>query len=267
MKVIYVDDEKPALVNFESAVKNIEEIKSVNVFSDGSKAIEYIKDNEVDIAFLDMELSVTHGIQLAKEIKKFNVNIHIVFVTAYMKYAFEAFGVDAVDYILKPYSVSELRQVIAKVKRIKPIVLKRVKIGTMPDFKLWVDGNLIHLGRTKAEELFALLVDKYETGITSSEAIGYLWPERINDNNTQSLFRMTFKRMMTMLEGFDIADIIISKGKYKCIDANKVECDLYELLNGNEEYTRKYTGYYMQKYSWAEERNGELYTKYNMGGE
>ena len=100
MKVIYVDDEKPALVNFESAVKNIEEIKSVNVFSDGSKAIEYIKDNEVDIAFLDMELSVTHGIQLAKEIKKFNVNIHIVFVTAYTKYAFEAFGVDAVDYIL-----------------------------------------------------------------------------------------------------------------------------------------------------------------------
>ena len=267
MKAIYVDDEKPALVNFQSAVKNIEEIKSVNVFSEGSKAIEYIKDNEVDIAFLDMELSITHGIQLAKEIKKFNVNIHIVFVTAYTKYAFEAFGVDAVDYILKPYSVSELRQVIAKVKRIKPIVLKRVKICTMPDFKLWVDGNLIHLGRTKAEELFALLVDKYETGITSSEAIGYLWPERINDNNTQSLFRMTFKRMMTMLEDFDIADIIISKGKYKCIDANKVECDLYELLNGNEEYIGKYTGYYMQKYSWAEERNGELYSKYNKGWE
>ena len=77
---------------------------------------------------------------------------------------------------------------------------------------------------------------------------------------------MTFKRMMTMVEGFDIGDIIISKGRYKCIDVNKVECDLYELLNGNEEYTRKYTGYYMQKYSWAEERNGELYTKYNMGG-
>lgn len=267
MKAIYVDDEKPALVNFESAVKNIEEIKSVNVFSDGSKAIEYIKDNEVDIAFLDMELSVTHGIQLAKEIKKFNVNIHIVFVTAYTKYAFEAFGVDAVDYILKPYSVSELRQVIAKVKRIKPVPTKKVKICTMPDLCVWVDGNQIHTGRAKVEELFALLVDKYETGITSSEAIAYLWPDRINDNNTQSLFRMTFKRMMNLLEELDIADIIISKGKYKCIDVDKVECDLYELLNGNEEYIDKYSGQYLQRYSWAEERNGQLYSKIRKGWE
>ena len=267
MKVIYVDDEKPALVNFESIVKSIDEIKSLKLFNDGNKAMDYIRDNEVDIAFLDMELSVTNGIQLAKEIKKHNVNIHIVFVTAYTKYAFEAFGVDAVDYILKPYFADEIRQVIAKVKRIKPIVSKRVKICTMPDLGLWVDGNIVHLARTKAEELFALLVDKYETGITSAEAIEYLWPDRINDNNTQSLFRMTFKRMMTMLEGFDIADIIISKGKYKCIDVDKVECDLYELLNGNEEYVEKYTGHYMQKYSWAEERNGELYSKYNKGWE
>ena len=253
MKVIYVDDEKPALVNFESAAKNIEEIKSIQLFTDTKMALDYIRDNEVDIAFLDMELSVTNGIQLAKEIKKHNINIHIVFVTAYTKYAFEAFGVDAVDYILKPYSISELRQVISKVKRIKPIALKKVKICTMPDLGVWVDGNLVHLGRTKAEELFALLVDKFETGITSSEAITYLWPERISDNNTLSLFRMTFKRMISMLEGYGIADIIISKGKYKCIDMNKVQCDLYELLGGNEEYMAKYTGRYMQKYSWAEE--------------
>ena len=267
MKAVYVDDERPALVNFESVVKNIEEISSLKLFTDGNKALDYIRENEVDIAFLDMELSVTNGIQLAKEIKKHNVNIHIVFVTAYTKYAFEAFGVDAVDYILKPYSADEIKQVIAKAKRIKPIVLKRVKICTMPDLGLWVDDILIHLGRTKAEELFALLVDKYESGITSSEAIEYLWPERVNDNNTQSLFRMTFKRMMTMLEGFDIADIIISKGKYKCIDASKVECDLYELLNGNEEYIERYTGHYMQRYSWAEERNGELYSIFNKGWE
>ena len=267
MKAIYVDDEKPALVNFESVVKNIEEIKSLKLFSDCNKAMEYIKENEVDIAFLDMELSVTNGIQLAKEIKKHNVNIHIVFVTAYTKYAFEAFGVDAVDYILKPYFVDEIKQVIAKVKRIKPIVQKKVKICTMPDLGVWVDGTVIHMGRTKAEELFALLVDKYETGITSGEAIEYLWPERINDNNTQSLFRMTFKRMMDLLESFGISDIIISKGKYKCIDVNKVECDLYELLNGNKEYIEKYDGNYMQKYSWAEERNGQLYSKYNKGWE
>jgi two-component SAPR family response regulator len=70
-----VDDEKPALDNFESAVKNISEIKSLKLFSDGNKALDYIKDNQVDIAFLDMELSMTHGIQLAKEINKFNANI------------------------------------------------------------------------------------------------------------------------------------------------------------------------------------------------
>jgi hypothetical protein len=73
--------------------------------------------------------------------------------------------------------------------------------------------------------------------------------------------------MMSLLEEFDIADIIISKGKYKCIDVNKVECDLYELLNGNEEYIDKYSGQYLHKYSWAEERNGQLYSKIRKGWE
>ena len=264
MQVIYVDDEIPALNRFESMAKSIDEIKSLKLFSDGNAAIDYVKNNAVDIAFLDMELSMTHGIQLAKEIKRINENIHIVFVTAYTKYAYEAFGVDAVDYILKPYSMVELIQVLAKTKRIKPISTKRVKICTMPDFSVWVDGNLIHLGRTKAEELFALLVDKYETGITSSEAIAYLWPERANDDKTQSLFRMTFKRLMDLLENHGVEYIIISKGKYKSIDIEKVDCDLYNLLMNGTKDSDKYTGLYMQKYSWAEERNGQLYSMFHL---
>lgn len=262
MQVIYVDDEFPALSKFESLGKDISEIKSVSLFSNGPEAVEYVKNHMVDVAFLDMELSMMNGIQLAKEIKRVNENIHIVFVTAYTKYAYEAFGVDAVDYILKPYSKDEITRVLAKIKRIRPLSAKRVKICTMPDFCVWIDGNLIHMGRTKAEELFALLVDRFETGITSAEAIAYLWPERENDDKTQALFRMTFKRLMDTLESYGVENIIISKGKYKSIDIDKVQCDLYDILANREAGAEIYTGLYMQKYSWAEERNGQLYTKF-----
>ena len=63
---------------------------------------------------------------------------------------------------------------------------------------------------------------------------------------------------------FDIDDVpfweqLVNTNKRVSLDG--VECDLYEVLNDNEEYIVKYDGYYLQKYSWAEERNGQLYSR------
>ena len=54
MNVICVDDEKPALDNFRLTVKNFSEIDSLNLFQRGKEAVEWVKGNHVDVAFLDM---------------------------------------------------------------------------------------------------------------------------------------------------------------------------------------------------------------------
>ena len=258
MHVIYVDDEKPALDNFRLTVADFTEIDSLELFQNGDDAVEWMKKHAADVAFLDMEMPGGNGITLAKRLKAVNENLRVVFVTAYSQFALDAFGVDAIGYILKPYTKQEVHKELRKAAMVRPLPSKRVVIDTMPNFVVSVDGNVLTLGRTKPEELLALLVDHGEAGVTVGEAIACLWPERTNDDNTQSLYRVTFKRLMDALKEAGIDDIIVSEGRKKYIRMDQVECDLYRILSGDADAVKRYTGEYLREYSWAEVRNAQL---------
>lgn len=258
MNVIYVDDEKPALDNFQWTVKDFTEIGSLKLFQRGEEALEWAREYPVDTAFLDMEMQGLHGLELAKALKELDRNIRIVFVTAFGQYALDAFGVDAVGYILKPYSRQEVYKELEKAARVRPFWSKKVVIQTIPNFAVSVDGEVLTLGRAKTEELLALLVDRGSAGVTSGEAIACLWPDRADNEATQSLYRMTFKRLLDALKDVGIEFIIHSAGRKKRILTDRVECDLYRILDGDTGAIQYYGGGYLSEYSWAEERNAQL---------
>ena len=114
MHVICVDDERPALDNFRLTVAPFLEIESLQLFQEGKAALDWAREYPVDVAFLDMEMPGIHGLQLAMELKEINQNVRIVFITAYGKYALEAFSVDAVGYVLKPYTRKDIRKELDK---------------------------------------------------------------------------------------------------------------------------------------------------------
>jgi len=80
---------------------------------DGTEALQAILDKAPDIAFLDVEMPGMTGVEVAQAV---NGRCHVVFVTAYDKYAVAAFEQQAADYILKPYSRERLA---ASVKRLR----------------------------------------------------------------------------------------------------------------------------------------------------
>ena len=258
MNVICVDDEMPALDNFRMTVKNFSMVKNLQVFLGGEEAISWACRNPVDVAFLDMEMQGMNGLEVAKELRKVNRDIRIVFVTAYEQYALQAFGVDAIGYILKPYSRKEVRKELEKAARFHSLPKKRVCIQTIPDFVVYVDGERLVLGRAKTEELLALLVDYGSGGLTTGEMISCLWPGRYADENTRSLCRMTYKRLMDALREAGIEDIVASDGRKRYIVTEKVDCDLYRILAGDTDALKNYCGEYMREYSWAEVRNAQL---------
>ena len=258
MRVMYVDDEQPALDNFRLTVAPFLEIDSLVLFRDGESALNWTRENVVDVAFLDMEMPGIHGLGLALKLREITPNIRVIFVTAYSQYAMEAWGVDATGYVLKPYTASDIHKELEKCVY-KPLPSQRIVIQTIPTLTVTVDGTALHLARAKTRELFALLVDRGDRGITTGEGIAYLWPDRPNDANTQSLFRMTYKRLADALESAGIGYIIASQENRRFIKVDQVDCDLYRILSGDRQAARKYDGQYMQEYSWAEERNGQLY--------
>ena len=259
MRIIYIDDEQPNLDNFRHTVKDFSEIKSLDIFRDGEEAVEFAKNNVVDVAFCDMEMPGLHGLGLAAKLKEINPSIRVVFVTAYSQYALDAFGVDATGYVLKPYLAADIKKELLKCQSVPLPSSRKIVIRTIPGFSVSVNGKSVSISSAKARELLALLVDSGDKGVTTGEGIAALWPDRPNDANTQSLFRMTFKRLSDSLEDAELSDIIETKGNRRFIRCDLVDCDLYRIISGDSEAKKNYDGQYMQEYEWAEERNAQLY--------
>lgn len=258
MKVICVDDEQPILDNFKNRVSGFTQIKSLHLFTDAKEALNWVKEYPVDVAFLDIEMGGINGVDLARRLKEIDRDIRIFFVTAYEQYALDAFKVDALGYILKPYSKEDLQEAFEKASLMKSRKQNRVVIQTIPTFCVSVDGKNLHINRAKAEELFALLVDRAEAGVTARDAIDCLWPERLADENTMALYRVTFHRLMDCLKEVGIDHIIENEVRKKYIHTEEVECDLYQILEGDIGSIQNYAGEYLKEYSWAESRNAQI---------
>lgn len=258
MHVIYVDDEKPALDNFRLTSADFAEISELHLFQDGYAALQFAEKATVDAAFLDIEMPEICGLSLAKKLRELDSNTRIIFVTAYSRYALDAWSADATGYLLKPYTASDIHKELAKCIWHR-LPSQQVVIETMPTLSVLVNGIPLHISGIKVREMLALLVDCGEHGFSAGEGIARLWPERSNDPGTQSLLRMTYKRLADTLEKAGAGHILDSRENRRFLKMDEVDCDLYRILAGDRQAARKYHGQYLQEYSWAEERNSQLY--------
>ncbi|MGN0140660.1 MAG: LytR/AlgR family response regulator transcription factor [Roseburia sp.] len=119
MKVIYVDDEIASLDNFRMTVNGLSMVEELNLFQKSEEALKWVEGHSVDVAFLDIQMPGINGIELAKGLKAIDRNIRIVFVTAYEQYALEAFRVDAIGYLLKPYFGEDVEKELEKASYIR----------------------------------------------------------------------------------------------------------------------------------------------------
>jgi DNA-binding LytR/AlgR family response regulator len=114
MNAVIADDE-PVLAQYLSdrLARLWPELKIAAVVDSGPAAIAAIAEHRPDIAFLDIRMPGTTGLQVAEGIGR---GTRVVFVTAYDQYALEAFERDAVDYLLKPVTDERLLRTIGKLK-------------------------------------------------------------------------------------------------------------------------------------------------------
>lgn len=256
MKIIYVDDEKIQLENFRLTAEGIEEITGLEVFADSREAYEWAKKHSVDVAFLDIEMPHMNGIELARKLKEINRKICIVFVTAYDNYALDALGVRPAGYLLKPYTREDIEDELENASFvINGSLKKKVSIITMPDLEVRVNGKDIFNGHGKPEELFALLVDRGKVGVTKGDAVACLWEGKILSSST---YGTCFYRLKNILEEAGVPDLLQARGNTRYLDMEQVDCDLYRMLDGDQETIASYSGTYLRRYSWAEERTAQL---------
>lgn len=119
IKSIAIDDEPLALRQIKSYSSKVENLELVNTFSNPIKALTYLEQNEVDLLFVDINMPDLTGLELVRSLKK---RPFVVFTTAYSEYAVEGFRLDAVDYLLKPFSFEDFKHAVEKVRSLIELV-------------------------------------------------------------------------------------------------------------------------------------------------
>lgn len=108
-----VDDEPLAVRSLKKKLEGFPEIEVIGESTKMVKAIKEINENPPDILFLDIQLDEGSGFDLLNHV---NYEGKVIFVTAFDEYAFRAFEVNALDYLLKPISIERLGSAIERVK-------------------------------------------------------------------------------------------------------------------------------------------------------
>lgn len=117
IKSFIIDDELQARKNLRFLLSNfIPEISNVGEFSSVKKAVKEIHMLKPDLIFLDIQMPEHSGFDFIEITGE--RNFEFIFVTAYNNYGIEAVKAGALDYILKPVSINELRAAVEKFKRI-----------------------------------------------------------------------------------------------------------------------------------------------------
>ncbi|MEC9299820.1 MAG: LytTR family DNA-binding domain-containing protein [Pseudomonadota bacterium] len=192
LTTIIVDDEELARQGLAMRLEEVSEIEILAQCQNGREALNAINEYGPDLAFLDIQMPGTSGLELIGEIQG-DVMPMIVFVTAFDEFAVDAFDVHAVDYLLKPVESNRLKEAINKAQKLK------MQEGALGD-------------KQKLLELAASLSGK------SLDAIGELLES--GDNLIEHADRLAIKdgTSLTFVPVKDI-DWIDAAGDYMCVHA------------------------------------------------
>jgi len=115
IKCLVVDDEPPAREILKQHIAGIEALELAGTCANAVEAISFLKDHQVDLIFLDIQMPQLLGTNFIRTLKS---SPKVIFTTAFRKYALEGFELDAVDYLLKPISFERFLKGVNKVLQI-----------------------------------------------------------------------------------------------------------------------------------------------------
>lgn len=114
-RVVAIDDEPLALQLVKGYVEKTPTLELAGTFDNPVDAVAFIQSAEVDLVLLDIQMPDLTGTELARVIAG---GPKVIFTTAYEKYALEGFRLDAVDYLLKPFSYAEFLKAVQKAEKL-----------------------------------------------------------------------------------------------------------------------------------------------------
>ena len=248
MKAIAVDDEALMLGALVAAIEASHDISEVSSFSNCEKALEFVKENNVDVAFLDINMRGMGGLSLAEKIISFRPECKIVFCTGYEEYAIPAFKLHASGYLMKPISAEDVQGEIDNIKGLR-VKEKPLTVKCFGNFEVYAKNEKLVFKRLKSKELFAFLVDRNGAGMTAKQICAVLFPDDTDDTKNSAYLRQLVLDLKNTLKTVGAENVLCHETPCYRVDTNLIKCDYISYLETGKP---EFHGEYMTQYSWAE---------------
>jgi two-component SAPR family response regulator len=181
----------------------------------------------------------------------------IVFLTAYAKYAVDAFQVRAFGYLVKPVTAEAIRQELEAFFK-KRGKRKNFFAQCFGRFGFFAQDRPVLFEREKSRELLAYLIDQRGVFITQPELMDVLWEGRTNTPALRSQLRNIIFYLRQSLAAYGAEAVLISRRNELAVDPSAFSCDYYDFLDGVERAVEQFQGEYMLSYSWGEATTATL---------
>jgi two-component system, LytTR family, response regulator len=218
IKCIIIEDEPLAAEILEDYISELPQLQLLGTFSDALFGLAFLRQNEVDLIFLDLHLPKLKGFDFLKSL---NNPPKIIVTTAYHQYAIEGYELDVIDYLLKPIEFSRLLQAINKL-----------------DSKISFKGNDVENKPTKQKHLFFNVNKKrvkvYLDEIQYIESLKEYVKIHLSSSTITTKFQIgEIEKLLTDIELIRIhRSYLVAKSKITAYSTNIVEVNGKELPIG-----------------------------------
>ncbi len=223
LRTFIIDDEAPARRELRYLLGQNPEVEVVGEAASGTAALKGIRETKLQLVFLDIQMPGLTGLELAQFLGELPERPLLVFATAFDEYALQAFEVDAIDYLCKPFTLERVTKAVAKAARIialsaeSKISSTSFKVDPCRKIPLYRGETIIPtaperivLAHSEDGEVFVYTIDekKYHTRCTLGEleqklaAVGFIRSHRsylVNINHVREVipwFNGSYKLLM-----------------------------------------------------------------------
>ena len=256
MRILAVDDKAMPRKVLVRAIGEAAPDAEIKACANASEVLALPDVADYDVAFIDIDMPGKNGIELARDLKRINPRINIVFATGFGEYMADAFALHSSGYLTKPVTTADVAAELENLRFPPPVPDEadgRLVIRCFGNFEVFSHGKAVAFGRSKSKELLAFLVDRRGAIVSLREAEAALWEDdERNASVSGSYLRTLVSDLKHSLDMCGHADVLVRRYGALGVDVSQLSCDYYDYLAGVPLALAAWHGEYMEQYSWAE---------------
>lgn len=261
MRILAVDDKAMPRKALVRAIEEAAPDADVVACANAAEALALPDAASFDVAFLDIDMPGTSGIELARELKRLNPRVNVVFATGFGEYMADAFAMHSSGYLMKPVTAEAVAAELENLRfpPVPPADEGRLVVHCFGDFEVFSGGEPLAFERAKTKELLAYLVDRRAAVVPLREIEAVLWEDSHGGRGVSGSYLRTLAAdLKRALSGSGHGDVLVKRYGALGVNASRIACDYYDFLDGDLLAINAWHGKYMEQYSWAEETKAAL---------